>query len=501
MPNDHLPGFRDFYPEDCAVRNHLFYNMRQCAWQFNFTEYDTPILEPLELFTKKSGDEIIDQLFSFTDKGGRAVALRPEITPSLVRMVGAKIHTLPKPIKWFSIAECFRYERTQKGRKRSFYQFNADILGEESVAADAEVIALGIHVLETIKFAQDEPLKEISKLTSDDFHVRLSDRQLWTLFLESQDIPKSDWDNILKCIDQSEKKGDDALHDRLRELLLAHSPNDPEKNRHLVDIFANIRHFKTLSTTEAISEFFEKHSIVKPESALIKQRLTSMEQLLSRLKAMGYGDYITLDFSVVRGLAYYTGFVFEFFERHGDLRALAGGGRYDDLATKLGCSKTNIPAVGLAMGDVTLRRFLEDKGMLKGFIEQQSRWFHANIALLSDSSKASKWALEDATRLRQKKYQNGYSKRYNVIYNLIEKQMSIDKQMEQIKEKNTARYVALYGESPDQVEVYDINSNTRYTISRKELVESIDFHAQDPLAPFRHPKPIKNTQDDISALP
>jgi histidyl-tRNA synthetase len=473
----HLKGFRDFYPEDCAVRNRLFFIMWQCARSFNFTEYDAPILEPLELFTKKSGEEIANQLFNFEDRGGRSVALRPEVTPSLIRMVGAKIHSLPKPIQWYSIGECFRYERPQKGRLRSFYQFNADILGEESPNADAEVIALGIHILQSLR------------LGPEDFHVRLSDRQLWTLFLKSQGIAESDLEDALKCIDQSEKKGTDALQESLSQL-----PSVQSKQIPLGKLLMNIGEFKALSTTNAISKFFDRQPFDRSEDrCVLQQRLASMEQLLFRLQTMGYGDYITLDLSIVRGLAYYTGFVFEFFEREGRMRALAGGGRYDDLATKLGCSKTNIPAVGLAMGDVTLRQLLEDKGKLSDAQAYIYPW-RADIALLFDSPKAKAWALEDATQLRQKGYV--------VTYNLSEKQMPITKQLEQIKAQNTAHYIGIYGENPDQVEIYDVDNNTRCSIPREKF-RNIDFHSssQDPLAPFRLPKTIESIQDDSLALP
>jgi histidyl-tRNA synthetase len=377
----HLPGFRDFYPEDFVVHHLPFATMGRCAGQFGFQEYRAPTLEPLELFTKKSGDEITDQLFSFTDKGGRAVALRPEITPSLVRMVGAKIPTLPKPIKWLSIAECFRYERPQKGRLRSFYQFNADILGEESPNADAEVIALGIHILQNLG------------LSPKDFHVRLSDRKLWTLFLEANSVPSELVSPTLAIIDKMGREKPQTTFNNLTALC-------PDLSGE--DLLQKIQQFQSLQDIAALSSFLLQADNPNIRSEL-GQRLQILSYLQSRLKTMGYGDYITLDFSVVRGLAYYTGFVFEFFERHGDLRALAGGGRYDDLAPKLGCSKINIPAVGLAIGDVTLQELLIKKQKLPSMPPSR------NIFLAFNSPEDETSVLQDAHFLRQKGFPVTYA--------------------------------------------------------------------------------------------
>ncbi|MDR2377353.1 MAG: histidine--tRNA ligase [Puniceicoccales bacterium] len=377
----HLPGFRDFYPEDCAAYYPLWATMKKCAGQFGFQEYRAPILEPLELFTKKSGDEIVDQLFSFSDKGGRSVALRPEITPSLIRMVGAKIHSLPKPIRWFSIAECFRYERPQKGRLRSFYQFNADILGEESPNADAEVIALGIHILQSLGFGPE------------DFHVRLSDRQLWALFLKANHIPPELLSAVLVIIDRMGREKSQTVLDTLVSL----SSDLPWK-----ELLQEIRQLQSLQDIAELSSFLGQAD--NPEVRLEwGQRLETLSHLRSRLETMGYGNYITLDLSVVRGLAYYTGFVFEFFEREGHMRALAGGGRYDDLAAKLGCSKTDIPAVGLAIGDVTLQELLIKKQKLPS--PPPSR----DIVLVFASPEAEILALQDAYLLRQKGFRVTYA--------------------------------------------------------------------------------------------
>src|SRR5678809_604092 len=177
MAQGALPGFRDFYPEQLAVRNYLMSVWRDVARRYGFVEYDGPPLEPLELYTKKSGDEIVGQLYSFTDKGDREVALRPEMTPTVARMVAARANALRKPVRWFSIPQLFRYERQQKGRLREHYQLNVDIFGSAEVAADAELVACAVDMLRAFG------------LTSNDVVVRVSDRRLLQAYLESLGVP------------------------------------------------------------------------------------------------------------------------------------------------------------------------------------------------------------------------------------------------------------------------------------------------------------------------
>ena len=189
-----LPGFRDFPPQACAQRNHLFRVFRNLARAFDFREYDAPVLEPLDLYIEKAGPEISSQLFHFQDKGDREVALSPELTPTLARMIAARANALPKPIKWYNIGEHFRYERPQKGRGRSFYQFNADLLGESSLGADAELIALLCEIMQTLGLGENH------------FVVRLSDRQTWLLFLDQMGINQQDRAAVLDAIDKSERR-------------------------------------------------------------------------------------------------------------------------------------------------------------------------------------------------------------------------------------------------------------------------------------------------------
>ncbi len=333
-----LPGFREFYPEEFSRRQHIFRLWRQAATSYGFQEYDAPVLEPLELYTTKSGDEIETQLFSFTDKGGRAVSLRPEMTPTVCRMVGAKAGALKRPIKWFSIAEFYRYERAQKGRLRAFQQFNADIFGEAGPEAEIELIALLIQCLAGFG------------LTKDDFYVRLSDRDLWFFYMEALGFNDAQARGILGAIDRYEKMGDDAF----KGYVEAHGALDDAKKAKVL-AFLQI---KSLADLEAVLAPFA--------SEKLNTRLADWRKVLGGLTAMGLGDFVSVDLAVVRGLAYYTGFVFEAFDRKGDLRALAGGGRYNDLVKKLGYA--DLPAVGFAIGDVTTGLLLEQRGLTPTFV-------------------------------------------------------------------------------------------------------------------------------------
>jgi len=329
-----LPGFRECYPEDLALRSHLFRRWRQAAGVFGFAEYDAPVLEPLDLYRAKSGSEIEAQLFSFTDKGGREVALRPEMTPTVCRLVGARANTLRRPIKWFSIGEFFRYERMQKGRGRCFHQFNADIFGEAGPEAEIELIALLVQCFAAFG------------LTADDFYIRLSDRNLWFYYLEALGLDEPRARTVLTVVDRYEKNGDAAF----TAYTDAFGPL-PE------DLKARILAFLGVKSLPALEAMLAPLGAEK-----LAARLAEWRQVLTALDAMGWGSFVTVDLGVVRGLAYYTGFVFEAFDRRGGLRALAGGGRYDNLVKKLG--GPDLPAVGFAIGDMTFSLLLEQRGLL-----------------------------------------------------------------------------------------------------------------------------------------
>lgn len=332
-----LPGFRDFYPEDLARRNHTFRLWRQTAVAFNFEEYDAPVLEPLDLYKRKSGDEIEGQLFSFTDKGGREVALRPEMTPTVCRLVGAKASALKRPIKWFSVAEFYRYERMQKGRGRCFFQFNADIFGEPGPEAEVELIALLVQCLRAFG------------LTAEDFYVRLSDRNLWFYYLEALGFTPQQTEAILGAVDKFERAGDAAF----KPYEEAFGPLDTALKAKVINFLG----IKSLDALESV--LLDSRTPLGGER--LAARLADWRTILDGVRAMGLADFVAVDLGVVRGLAYYTGFVFEAFDRKGELRALAGGGRYDDLVEKFGGPK--LPAVGFAIGDMTMALLLEARGL------------------------------------------------------------------------------------------------------------------------------------------
>lgn len=334
-----LPGFREFYPDAMARRTHIFRLWRQTAAAYGFSEYDAPVLESLDLYRAKSGDEIEGQLFSFTDKGGREVALRPEMTPTVCRMVGARASALKRPIKWFSIAEYYRYERAQKGRERAFYQFNADLFAEPGPEAEIELISLLTQCLRAFG------------LTAEDFYVRLSDRNVWFYYLEALGLDEPRIRGVLTAVDKFEKAGPDAFKAYAEQF----GPLDP-------DIERRVLAFLQVKTLAALEDTLKDIPGEK-----LSSRLAEWRKLLAGLEAMGISSFIQVDLGVVRGLAYYTGFVFEAFDRKGELRAIAGGGRYNDLVKKLG--GPDLPAVGFAIGDVTLALLLEARGLMPTFVQ------------------------------------------------------------------------------------------------------------------------------------
>lgn len=304
-----LPGFRDFAPIDCAVRNYLFATWRSVAQRYGFVEYEAPILEATSLYQKKTGDELQTQLFRFTDQGERDVTLRPELTASLARMVAGNQRNYPKPMKWFEIGPCFRYERQQKGRTREFIQFNADIIGESDAAADAELISLAIDTMLALGF------------TAEDFIIRASDRASWLSFCSDHQI--EDVPAFLQVIDKIERDTPDVLAEKLAKFNL----------------------------TEATVRSF----INDPTNAS-----AAFQQIQADLAARGLSEFFQLDLTIVRGLAYYTGTVFEIFDTSKSMRAIAGGGRYDGLLKALTDDIVDLPCTGFAMGDVVIRNFIEE---------------------------------------------------------------------------------------------------------------------------------------------
>jgi histidyl-tRNA synthetase len=333
-----LPGFRDFYPEDLAVRAHIMRAWREVARRYGFQEYDGPPLEPTELYVEKSGPEIVQQLYNFTDKGGREVALRPEMTPTLARMVGARAGGMRKPIKWFSVPQLFRYERQQRGRLREHFQLNLDIVGEADVSADAELLAAAIDILRALG------------LTAEDVVARVSDRRLLRALLLHAQVPEERLTLVYNIVDKLERDPREVIADRLT----TEAGLGPAAAEEVLEIFRH-RDFEAVRDAYGATEG-------------IGEEIARMRRLFEHLEAMELGDFVRFDLSVVRGLAYYTGIVFELFDARGELRAIAGGGRYDDLLGVI--SGTDLPALGFGMGDVVLRELLADRGLLPGAAER-----------------------------------------------------------------------------------------------------------------------------------
>ena len=315
-----LPGFRDVFPDEFSRRKKIFDAWRTVATRYGFEEYDGPPLENLELYTAKSGEEIVGQLYSFVDKGGRQVALRPEMTPSLARMVAQRAGALRKPIRWFSTPQLFRYERQQRGRLREHFQLNLDIIGESSAMADAEVIAAAIDIMRQLGFGPG------------DVRVRLSDRRVLSEALTGLGVLESETSAVLAAFDRYEKSKEAA------EEAIAKAIGD-EQRAHRVRQFA-----ATLGDTTSLLE--------QPSA-------TPLKECLAHLEAMGLAEFVDVDFRVVRGLAYYTGIVFELFDARQTLRAICGGGRYDNLLQQIG--GVDLPMVGFGFGDVVLGELLEDR--------------------------------------------------------------------------------------------------------------------------------------------
>jgi len=318
-----LPGFRDAFPDALARRRHIFAVWREVAARYGFEEYDGPPLEPLELYTKKSGEEIVEQLYNFEDKGGRQVTLRPEMTPTLARMVAQHAARLKKPIRWFSLPQLFRYERQQRGRLREHFQLNMDIIGEAGPLADAEVIGAAVDIVRALGFGPR------------DVRARVSDRRVLTDALTADLGVKPDLvPAVLAGLDKFER-APEAAREALEKVFGA-------GGRHTADAVLGLA-----------------ARLDRPEELLARAAAAPLRECVEHLRAMGLGDFVDVDFRIVRGLAYYTGVVFELFDARRSLRAICGGGRYDDLLEQVG--GVDLPCVGFGMGDVVLGELIEER--------------------------------------------------------------------------------------------------------------------------------------------
>lgn len=324
-----VKGTRDFYPPQMAVHNWIIQGWKEASWRSGFEEYDGPIFEYLSMYQIKSGEEIVEQLFSLTDRGGRQLAIRPEMTPTLARMINQQIQSLPRPIKWFSVPRLCRAERPQKGRLREFFQWNLDIIGADDVLADAEVIFCAVDYLRS------------AGLTSADIVVRISSRRLLAALLKEAGISEEQLPPVYGVLDKKAKVPSEAFEAMLEEAV----PDEAVRQR--VFQVMNCRTLEELT----------------PKTPDGQEALDELQRLFSLLTVMGIGEYARFDIGVVRGLAYYTGVVYEIYDRGASLRAIGGGGRYDNLLKDFGGPA--VSATGMGMGDCVLEILLREKGLLK----------------------------------------------------------------------------------------------------------------------------------------
>jgi histidyl-tRNA synthetase len=325
-----LPGFRDFYPADFAFRAHLFNTWRAVAARYGFEEWDGPPLEPLELYTAKSGAEIVGQLYNFVDKGEREVALRPEMTPTLARVVAARANGLRKPIRWYSIPQLFRYERQQRGRLREHFQLNCDLIGEPGPLGDAEIIALAIDIMRAFG------------LGPQDVRIRLSDRRVLNALLQDLKVPTAQLPLAYQALDKLGRRD----YADLRRQVIADGMD--------AGVLDQLESLKNVRTWEQFQQAKGSHAGAIAAGNQLGQTITA-------LHSMGLEEFLDFDLTIVRGIAYYTGTVFELFDAKRELRAICGGGRYDNLLSSLG--GVDLPAVGFGMGDVVLGELLKDRGL------------------------------------------------------------------------------------------------------------------------------------------
>jgi len=406
-----LPGFRDFLPQDCARRNYVFARWREVARRYGFVEWEGPPLEPTELYKKKSGAEIVEQLFNFTDKGEREVALRPELTPTLARVVAAHEREFKKPLKWFSVGQFFRYEKQQRGRLREHFQLNCDIIGETDLAADIELVSLCIDMLRGFGF------------TEKDFVIRISDREFWTDFFRDRKVSAERWDALLQAIDKSAREPREKTAEKLGDLA------DP--------IFAMLKS---------------------------GGKSARLDQLVDGLRSRGLADFVAIDVGIVRGLAYYTGIVFEAFDRAGKFRAIAGGGRYDNLIAQLSDGAVSMPALGFAMGDVVLGELIDEipssrESMKKTIAD--GRKIDIYFVIAKEERRAD--ALAQIQHLRDR----GYRVDYPLTPTKVGRQF-------QAAEDLGARVGFLYGDEWPQVKIKNMGSGEQRLIADDDVISNTE---------------------------
>lgn len=418
-------GTRDFYPEQMAVRNWIMDGWRAVSRRNGFEEYDAPIFEYLQLYTQKSGEEIVSQLFAMQDRGGRDLAIRPEITPSLARMINQQIHSLPRPVKWFSVPRLCRAERPQKGRLREFFQWNIDIIGDDSPLADAESIFTALDYLRSVG------------LTSRDVVAKISSRSMLAAWLQELGAAPQELDTIYALLDKRAKLPEETF----QALAVEKIPEAGLRNK-ILDLFQ--------------IDSFEKLKASAPPAA--QEEVARLDTLFHLLEVMGVRDYCTFDIHIVRGLAYYTGVVFEVFDRGAELRALCGGGRYDNLLAVLGGPQ--VSATGFGMGDVVLEILLREKNLL------QTAAVPLDFYVIDAAAELGEQTVQTACQLRGR----GFSAAFSY------KRLPLGKQLKQASSQKARFAVILGQETIDsrQVTIKDMAAGLQKTVALPEFLAGPD---------------------------
>jgi histidyl-tRNA synthetase len=433
-----VKGTRDFYPPQMAIRNFIVDGWKAASLRNGFEEYDGPIFEYLKMFQIKSGEEIAEQLFSFEDRGGRELAIRPEITPTLARMVNQQINSLPRPIKWFSVPRLCRAERPQKGRLREFFQWNIDIIGVDDVLADAEVI-----------FTACDYLQQVG-LTPKDIVVKISSRRLLAAVLKKVGISEERLDPLYHVLDKKDK----LPLETFRQMLNKQVPD--------LGISDKILSFMNVRKVSEIKEVVEYESGDEVDQAIDEQAM-----LFHHLNQMEVGDYCKFDPGIVRGLAYYTGIVYEIHDKADKLRAIGGGGRYDNLLRDFG--GPDIPATGFGIGDCVLAILLEEKRLLKEKSPELD-YFVACVPNITFGKKniVQSTPEDEVVKIMSKLRRSGFKADFS--YNFP----NLSKQLKRASELNAKKCIIIGKEFEDsKLVVKDMASGTQETIDIENFFEKL----------------------------
>ena len=418
-----VKGTRDFFPDEMRLRNWLFEVWRNVSEQAGFEEYDTCVLEHEELYVRKTGDEISKQLYSFEDKGGRRLSLRPEMTPSLARLVLQQEKSLSFPIKWFSMPQCFRYERMTKGRRREHFQWNADIIGQHEVVAEAEILMLLISACESMG------------LSTNDFRVFINDRRILNAILSQINVPQVLHSEVMVIMDKRDKITPEALSKMLEEMRM------------------------TTKQVGQLNEYLSKSDLEElRENLKNTEGIEELQHLMKLMETAGYKNYLQFDISIVRGLSYYTGAVFEVNSPEKQHRAICGGGRYDSLLSTYGGE--TVPAVGFGFGDVVVLDVLKE---LERFPELPRKLDYTIIPFANEQIGT---ALKIAAELRLQGS--------TVDCNFSMKKMK--KMMQQAHESGAAKAILLFPDelSDDKVVIRDMQLHEQKPVRITDLFSSAE---------------------------